>query len=85
VIEKRGRLDRVSYVASRGEDLPPHEAVLALPLLGGEGRGENSPKAASALGTPEPALDRSADSLVRESIDLGSRGQGCPRSERRFV
>ena len=33
----------------------------------------------------EPTANRSADSLVREFLNLGSRGQGCPRSERRFM
>jgi putative salt-induced outer membrane protein YdiY len=33
----------------------------------------------------EPANDRLADSLVRESVELGSRGQRCPRSEGRFM
>ena len=33
----------------------------------------------------EPATDRSADSLVREFRDSGSRGHGCPRSEPWFM
>jgi hypothetical protein len=33
----------------------------------------------------EPAIGRSADSLVRESVELGSRGQSCPRSGHRFM
>ena len=34
---------------------------------------------------PEPPLERSADSFVREWIETGSRGHGCPRSEPRFM
>ena len=33
----------------------------------------------------EPAKRRSADSLVRESVELGSRGQSCPRSDARLL
>jgi hypothetical protein len=33
----------------------------------------------------EPATDRSADSLVREFGETGSRGQSCPRSETQFM
>jgi hypothetical protein len=33
----------------------------------------------------EPAEGRNADSLVRESLELGSRGHGCPRFGRRFM
>src|ERR1043165_2689950 len=33
----------------------------------------------------EPAKARSADSLVRVFVVAGSRGQSCPRSERRFM
>jgi len=33
----------------------------------------------------EPAIDRSADSLVRAEAGLRTRGQGCPRSHRRFT
>ena len=33
----------------------------------------------------EPSERRSADSLVRESVGLGSRGQSCPRSKGRFM
>jgi hypothetical protein len=33
----------------------------------------------------EPAQRRSADSLVRELVEVGSRGQSCPRSGQRFM
>jgi hypothetical protein len=33
----------------------------------------------------ELAIGRSADSLVRESVELGSRRQSCPRSGPRFM
>jgi hypothetical protein len=33
----------------------------------------------------EPAEERSADGLVRESFELGSRGQSCPRAVGRFM
>ena len=33
----------------------------------------------------EPAANRSADSLVREFLNMGSRGLGGPRSEIRFM